>query len=653
MYAQKYRKEYDGNVIWLNSEDVNSFATSLKTLAKKHLNLNDKLLREMKESELLQMVCDHFSDKKCLIILDNVEIERFNVLASFPKDQPPDSMIPSLLITSRCTVWEFGIEVLSLGVLTEEEAVAFVQKFIATAHKDIEKIRSLIRVLQCLPLALQQAVAYIRQELKLSKDPITKYLGLFESEKSEDLLKYKKYCQDILEETTSVTWKITMQKIAEKEHGRLALNIMDLIAYFEPDNIPFVLFAGLELFSKEAANYSSERNVDIGTAERAVNLLVDYSMIEVDIEREVLNVHRLVQHVIRINKEKSKADEILTRAILLLNAKHDKRLVKALLPHLEGVWGHALKSTNVIKMNGRYLAPLYEELNEYGQYRTMHGLARDTKTVVWQVFGEAHEYAIDMQYYESLALFQMQMYEEANILLRKTLSRATELLGDEHFRTLSILNMFARNLRRQGEHEDQLQMIEKVYEIQLKIYGPDHTETLASLHNKGKCLLYLSRPDEALLLLQTVCEARVKLLGSEHKDTMGTRFSIAQVLEEQGKFKEALEIQEAVIEGLVRPLGAEHPQVLANLHYKAHTLLNLERLEEARELFQSVYEVRRRILGEVHPHTLTTAVWLSEVLQKQGKWIQALEFSEAVLEGRKRSLGAEHLLTLDAMNALG
>jgi tetratricopeptide (TPR) repeat protein len=638
VYARKYRKEYDGNAIWLNAEDEGAFTTSLRTLAIEFFSLK----KEKSASEIMKLVYDHFSDKKCLIVLDNVNIDGFDVFESLPKRQPPDFMKPTLLITSRCTLWKDGIEVLPLDVLTEEEAIAFVQKCIPAAN-DIEKIRSLVQALQCLPLALQQAAAYIKHELRLETDPIKRYLEEFEGEKAKDLLQYKGLIEDI-ERTTYITWRLTMETISKKDFGKLALKIMDSIAYFEPNSIPFLVFVGLP-----ADNAEAELSTD--TVRSAVSLLVKYSMVNVEIGKGVIHVHRLVQHVLRTNNTESKTDDCLVSNMLLLIKNENSGLARALLPHSECVWRHALKSRNVVAKMGTFPAHICSKQDEYGQYKAMGALGCDSLDVLEKIFGKKDEKVIDMGYYVALAFHKIGNPIVSDKLVQETLHLAKEELGEKHELTLKILTLKARTTGAWGgldieNFEKEREEINELCDIHLKNYGPNHARTLVSLQNKAKCLLNLNRHDEAFTLLQSVYESRVRFLGTQNPVTLGTRLAIAEVLKAQGRLEEALNIYEEVVPGLKGSLGEEHPQVLAGLHHKADTLVRLERLEEAEELLQHVYEVSRRTLEE-NPETVATGNLLVDLLVQRREWGRAVELWKDVWELYERSPGLhlDHIYT--------
>lgn len=91
---------------------------------------------------------------------------------------------------------------------------------------------ALVNEFQCFPLAIQQAILYITHERITRTYSINDYLKEYK-EKTKTLLKSEIF-QGIDNEcakTTFTTWRITIDKIENKENGVLALRILDIIAY--------------------------------------------------------------------------------------------------------------------------------------------------------------------------------------------------------------------------------------------------------------------------------------------------------------------------------------------------------------------------------------------------------------------------------------
>ena len=193
-----------------------------------------------------------------------------------------------------------------------------------------EEIKKLAQKLQRFSLALQQAVAYIKErdrELKniRKKYNISDYLKKYK-EKTKELLdcEFPEESSDSYTKTTFVTWDITLDVIKQKEHGNLALKILNTIAYFAPDNIPAKVFLGFEdKWTFTIFRIKGDKK-ELGST---IELLKQYSMVSSEKEQSILNIHRLVQQVTRLKLKDQGNEEKTLREILGLVNKMRKKNV--------------------------------------------------------------------------------------------------------------------------------------------------------------------------------------------------------------------------------------------------------------------------------------------------------------------------------------
>ncbi|MES2141701.1 MAG: NB-ARC domain-containing protein [Pseudomonadota bacterium] len=298
-YAQLHAVDYDNNVLWINAETKNNLVYSFNTLATKlQLETKDRYNHDKPSEEIAQEIYEYFSDRKSLFIFDNVENYK-EIQTYLPKLIPGNQ--PSILITSRYSYWQNVASVISLGVFTEEESMLLIKKELNIMdNTQDEKIKELTVILQGLPLALQQALAYINLQKNINSEfSIRNYIELYK-EKTEQLLNFdfSNYINDPYTKTVFTTWQITLEKIQDdKNIGKNALEILNIMAYLCPDKISNSLF--LRLGNSELSS--------------ALYLLRSYSMISPGSQRDESTVHRLVQQVVRINIEMnpSKLREII------------------------------------------------------------------------------------------------------------------------------------------------------------------------------------------------------------------------------------------------------------------------------------------------------------------------------------------------------
>jgi tetratricopeptide (TPR) repeat protein len=638
MYAHKHSQDYDGNVIWINAATYETLKESFHRLAKDKLNILTKCMdgQEKDIKSIVQEVYKHFSKRKSLFIFDNAEklraekegddgIDRFlpNILSV------GDSQ-PNILITSRNQIWGKTIEVLLIDTFTEEEAVEFIKNELGIRDDSQEKeIIQLTIKLERFPLALQQAVAYIKQtneELKCieKKIEIAEYLKIYE-EKATQLLSFD-FPEDnnnCYTKTTFITWEVTLEKIKQHErYGQQALEVLETIAYFIPDNIPIKIF--LELVKGD--------NEKLGSI---LQLPSKYSMYK--LKPGIINIHRLVQQVIRLRlREQPNEIENLRKTLefIITHIKEETADSSKCLPHAISVWNYASKHDD------RTLA---KKLIEVSSLIT-HKLINETR------FQDAHAFAI--QKLELLKgklkighLFQLiteyNMYtglsnESIHEIFKEVSNLIEYVLGAEHSSTLLAKNNFARILQEKSKYDEAVEIYEEVLNIQKRVLGAEDPDTLMTRNDMASVLCSQGKYDEALGIYEEVLKIRESVLGAEHPDTLMTRHNLASILVKQGKYVEALGIYDKVLKIRKSVLGAEHPNTLATRNNMASVLNRQGKYDEAVEIYEEVLKIRERVLGAEHPNTLMTKHNMACVLNEQGKSDEAVGIYEEVLNIQKR-----------------
>ncbi len=205
-YAYDYKKYYGDNVVWINAETQESIRKSFQGLATQKLRIPITEKKDEKEQErdiksIVGDVYKYFQNVESLFIFDNAEQYEsiYEFLPSYFYLHPNDNK-PHVLITSRNRDWEVEEEeekkVIQLDILTPENAAQFIRKALEDKKDDLQEteIKQLAKQLQYFPLALRQAISYIKEkkedfELRGDKFEISDYLNEYENE-AEKLLHF-------------------------------------------------------------------------------------------------------------------------------------------------------------------------------------------------------------------------------------------------------------------------------------------------------------------------------------------------------------------------------------------------------------------------------------------------------------------------------
>ncbi|XP_077284476.1 uncharacterized protein LOC143910016 [Arctopsyche grandis] len=332
--ALKYAKDYINyynSIVFINSEKRESIERSFISLAKllciPVIDEKNQTQQDLYIQVIVKNIYRYFDDTKLLIIFDNVQ--DFCVVNSFIHI----SKNISILITSHNRDWNLDegreIESILLERFRDDEALDFAKNFLRNEEEN--DVKTLIEILESLPLAMKQALGYIEKENKinrLEKITVKKYLELYEKENQLLIDKHDNLMDDVYNKIVAITCTITIKKIEENMHyGQLALKIFHIMAYLSPEKIDIK-----ELFSDLVENDKEMWE--------AVKLLQDYSMIH--LYKGFVHIHRIVQKVIRnrvmiIGEE----ENVLKLALGLINGSDFE-------DHAISIWEQSSQYTRLI-----------------------------------------------------------------------------------------------------------------------------------------------------------------------------------------------------------------------------------------------------------------------------------------------------------------
>ena len=207
---------------------------------------------------------------------------------------------------------------LNLQCLDEREAASLLeQRTNPEAKSSDPDAINLAKELGCLPLALEQAAAF------MSSSPIPcsfqDYLHTYRARKLELLKKHEPtttFSGEEAEHRLSVrtTWLLNFESVAKK--SKAAAKVMHLASYLNPGCIPVeVINPGRPELDDDELRESARSEIDIATILKVLSI---YSLFSFDRQSKVLSVHNLVQDVVRDNLSTPEREETLLTAVRVL-----------------------------------------------------------------------------------------------------------------------------------------------------------------------------------------------------------------------------------------------------------------------------------------------------------------------------------------------
>ncbi|MFE0154510.1 tetratricopeptide repeat protein [Nonomuraea sp. NPDC059007] len=570
-----------------------------------------------------------------LLVLDNVE-------------EPVDvqSLLGRLrhghvLITTRRDVgWDrFGIAPLKLGALSRPASVDLLTALIHDgAGQSGETLDAVAEELGDLPLALQQAGAYIACTPRMT---VTRYLGLLRAHPAR-----MHTVPPVGGETGRVVaqaWTISTARISEI--NPLAMDLLNLLAFFAPDNLPCTVLAGL------AAPHGSDTTtvVDEAQVDEALGLLASYSMITIsgasgESGVDLVSVHRLLQAVTFHQLSAEQRRRTRRQAAILLEAALPQAATS--MEHWGTYWRLVPHALTVLSAESPGLYRVMEYLGASGNYPAALAVARRLYVNVRNSLGVEHPSSLDL-------LHEVAYWQERSgdvIAARNQYALLvpvkTRVLGADHPDTLSARHNYARCVGEAGDAATACEQYRALLPIEESILGAEHPLVLLSRHNLADFTGLAGDAVAARDQFAALLPLRVRVSGLAHHHTLAVRHGLAHWTGMAGDAAGARD-QFAVLLPLREQVsGCEHPRTLTSRSGLAHWTGEAGNAAAARDQCAELLYVRERVSGTDHPATLLARHDLAHWTGVAGDATQARDQLAALLPVEARVSGARHPDTL-------
>ncbi|WP_051814417.1 tetratricopeptide repeat protein [Kitasatospora sp. MBT63] len=581
-YAHHHRRTYS-LIWWINADSPTRIEQSLAGLA---LRLFPAWAGRAAQDERTAWATTWLQwHPGWLLIFDNVE--------------DPTDLSPYLgaldgghhLITSRrATGWSRTIRTLPLGALGPDEAAELLCSYAFTdgtpTARERQDARTLAAELGHLPLALEQAGAYLAQNPAVTIDTYRKRLS-GKLDKAADGID--------AERTIARIWTQTLQALTDRNPD--AVQVLYALAWLAPDHIPISLL-----------ETSGTDNDDL---HEALGLLGAYSMATVT--RRTVSVHRLLQAVLRSTAQagpdgpptgRQAAEEALVRALGPLDPPTTDAVTPwdALMPQLI-----ALAATRPPGQRDDRAAGLYHTAAEHlcGQGHDARsvplreaGLAQDERTL-----GDTHPDTLAGRRRLALGYQAAGDLERAIPLYETVIAQCAQVLGDTHPDTLASRDNLAGAYREAGAFDRAVPLYEAALAQYEQHLGNAHRDTLISRNNLALGYQAAGDLERAIPLYETVIAQCAQVLGDTHPDTLGSRGNLASAYQAAGDLERAVPLFETVVAQCAQVLGDTHPSTLCHRHNLAYTYGSAGDLDRAIALYETVLAQCEQVLGSTHPGT--------------------------------------------------
>jgi tetratricopeptide (TPR) repeat protein len=559
-YSYRYGSDYDV-VWWIRSEEPTTLASDYASLAAK-LDLPEKAATEQRV--IVQAVKDRLrQSKNWLLIFDNAPD------ADSVRDYIPGGNAGHTLVTSRYPNWRGLAQPLSVQVMQPDEAIEFLLK--RTDDKDAAAAKLLAEAIGYLPLALEQAGAYI----EATGCTLSHYLNLF-NEKQKELLQRGKPSN--YEDTVATTWNLSFQQVEAKSPA--AADLMKLFAFLAPDDIQIKHLIECKEHLPDSLSFVS----DPIKLDDAIAILRRYSLI--DIEDESISVHRLVQAVTR---HKLSEDET-------------KVWVEAAVRTINNVFPWGGNDVRTWPVCSRLLA---------------HAIMASSYGEQYNIAPEETLYLLNKA---GMYLGGRAEFVESKSLHERALVIAEATFDSNHPQVALMVNNIGYILRELGDFAEAKAHFERALAIAEAAFGPDAPLVAACTNNVGYVLYPLGDFAGAKAHYERALAISESAFGPNHPQVAVCANNLSSVLKKLGDLAGAKDHLERALIIDEAAYSHNHPKVAIRLNNLGGVLVKLGDLAGAKAYRERALRIFSEFLGENHPDTMVVREnleWLLKEMEKR------------------------------------
>ncbi len=638
-YAYRYHYEYDFT-LWTKAATHETLVADFLTLANL-LQLPEK--NEQNQSAVVDAVkLWLLTHTRWLLILD--DIDDLELAHHFL----PSRGSGHILLTTHMQTVSGIAKRIEVENMTPEDGALFLLRRANIIEPDAQLDRvseadrtqaiAISELLGGLPLALDQAGAYIEE----TASGLSDYITLYNTQKMTLLRERGGFAVDH-PESVATTWSLSFEKLSTSNPATVEL--LRLLAFLHPDAIPEeIITEGASALGAILEPVAS----DPFSLNAVIRELLRYSLIRRNPGAKTVSMHHLLQVIV-----KDEMDEATQR----LWAERAVRAVNHAFPHVEfAVWERCQRSLAQAQAcavlidqwklafpeAARLLHHTGYYLHERGQYTDAERFLQQALTMQEQVLEPQHPH-IATTLYDLASLYHAQgKYAQAEPLYLRAIELRKQVLGPNHPSVATSITGLAALYRAQGKFVEADHLHQQALSLREQVLGSAHPEVAQSLD--GFALLYYDQGkyNQAESMLQRALSIREQVLGPQHPKVAITLNDLALLYAKQKKYAQAEPLHLRALATREQILGKTHPDTATSLNNLAGLYMNQGNYDQAIPLLERSLAIREKTLGETHPRIATTLNNLAYIYLTQKNYAQAQPLLERSLMMREQSLGQEH-----------
>ncbi|BDI33625.1 tetratricopeptide repeat protein [Capsulimonas corticalis] len=642
-YAYRHREQYHA-ILWAQADTETALNSSFRGIAVL-LDLPEKDAEEI--SHVREAVKRWLTEKPdYLLILDNADTP--DLLAAYL----PLHLAGHLLLTSRAR--HFGTINLPhptiLLVLSEKEAVAFLLQRTDRLDADEAEQKAALELAQemgCLPLALEQAGAYLCEKQSTFQSYLASYrkrrIRLFQDTKAET---------GAYEKTVATTWSLNFEAVEQESEA--ATELLRVSAFFNPNGIPeeLVLLGASEIGQAVEAALT-DYDEDPLLMDELLDHLARYSLIQRDTKERTYDVHRLVQAVIQHGMDEQTRCIYAKKSVLAVAAAFPKPdysvwgICERLLPHAIICSDHILIYQFSFLSAAQFLNSTAYYLHDRAKYSIVEQLYlcainiyKNSKYV--DQFGVAASVNNLAAFYEDEGF-----YEKAEPLYEEVLCIYKKIYWRNNPSVAIAMNNLGGLFAKQGKYE----RAEPLYLQALDVYKQQPLRNISKIAtcmtNLAFSYIKLHKYIEAEMMALEALSIQEKSIELNYPEIAHSVNTLATVYFSQGDYSKAEVMYLKAFNIRKERIGINHPETANSANCLSVLYYYQARYEDAELLCEQGLLIRRRVFANDHPDIASSLITLANIYEGQGRYEDANQHYIHGLSIYEKTLGAKHPITMD------
>jgi tetratricopeptide (TPR) repeat protein len=658
-YAYLHKTYFDV-ICWLRAHDWNTLVTSYVELSRDpdftavgaptfEDGLDNAVI-----AERMKMWFERESTLKWFLIFDNADriddpYESPSVIELIPRGEYGCVLTTSRNRASNGELASAGCEV---EEMMESEAIQFCLKCSRKQKSESveQEAKILVKMLGCLPLAIEQAGSYVRTKgVSLSR-----YISLYETNTSRALEQPlpKSHTQHY-QHTVAKTWKISFDEVSNRDP--LASEILRLMAFLDGTRIQKELF---EVGGKNLTNQWKLSKATTWTIEEALGCLQSYSLVR-PLESNDVSIHLLVQQVIRKHVNLSEQD--FSNAAL--------QLVGSQFPRggdLENI-GQCLKYVSHAKVCvqndslGGYSDELVQLMGSLGAFFESNGeynLAIDQYKQALRIketeFGGDHIKIVNTINNLGSVYNSQGKYDLAIDQYKQALRINEEATGVDHIDMAATINNLGNTYNCQGKYDLAIDQYKHALRIYEKKFGVDHISTANTINNLGAMYHRQGQYDLAIDQLKRALTIKEMAFGVDHINMVDTINNLGGAYNSQGKYDLAIDQYKRALWVNEKAFGVNsHITIASIIHNLGNTYHSQGKYDLAIDQLKRALTIKEKAFGVDHINMADTINNLGRTYNSQCKYDLAIEQYERALSIYEKAFGVDHINTTDTIMNVG